>query len=69
MTLAAAAPAPNAVTVDDYIRNIRAWIASIRQRTDTRSVWLFGHSEGGLIALATAPGVVDAVAGFVTKRR
>ncbi|AJC23176.1 hydrolase [Pandoraea pulmonicola] len=44
----------NAVTVDDYVRDTRAWIDAIRAKTGTPCVWLLGHSEGGLMALATA---------------
>jgi len=47
-----AAPDPNAVTVDDYVEDVRSWIASARQRTRASCIWLLGHSEGALIALA-----------------
>ena len=45
---------PNAVTIDDYVMDVGAWVASIRKQTDARCVWLLGHSEGGLVALAAA---------------
>lgn len=49
-----AVPDANAVTIDDYVRDTGAWIAAIRQRTGIGCVWLLGHSEGGLVALAAA---------------
>ncbi|HEY4545312.1 MAG TPA: hypothetical protein VIG90_02640 [Pedomonas sp.] len=51
---AAASPDPNAVTMDDYAPDTQTWIAAVRQRTGARCVWLLGHSEGGLVALAAA---------------
>ena len=45
---------PNAVTIDDYVTDVGAWIASIRKQTDAPCIWLLGHSEGGLVALAAA---------------
>jgi uncharacterized protein len=50
----AAVPDANAVTIADYATDIRSWIAAIQQRTSTGCVWLLGHSEGALVALATA---------------
>ena len=44
----------NKVTVADYVIDTHNWIASIRRATGARCVWLLGHSEGGLIALAAA---------------
>jgi uncharacterized protein len=44
----------NAVTIDDYVADIGSWIALIRRRTGASCVWLLGHSEGGLVALAAA---------------
>lgn len=45
---------PNAVTIADYATDVRNWVASIRERTGARCVWLLGHSEGGLVAITTA---------------
>jgi uncharacterized protein len=50
----AAVPDANAVTIADYVTDVRAWIGVIRQRTNAQCVWLLGHSEGGLVALAAA---------------
>jgi len=44
----------NAVTIDDYVADITNWTAVIRKRTGATCVWLLGHSEGGLVALAAA---------------
>lgn len=51
---AGAVPDANAVTIEDYARDTRAWVAATRQRTGAGCVWLLGHSEGGLVALLTA---------------
>ena len=44
----------NKVTIADYATDTHNWVASIRKRTGQRCVWLLGHSEGSLIALAAA---------------
>jgi uncharacterized protein len=44
----------NAVTIADYAIDVRSWIAAIQGRTGAGCVWLLGHSEGALVALATA---------------
>ena len=43
---------PNAVTIADYVTDIDAWVSVIRRHTGALSIWLLGHSEGGLVALA-----------------
>jgi pimeloyl-ACP methyl ester carboxylesterase len=50
----AAIPDPNAVTIGAYGDDVASWIASARAATGVQCVWLLGHSEGGLIALAAA---------------
>ena len=50
----AAVADPNAVTIGAYATDVRNWVAAIRQRTGGRCVWLLGHSEGALVALAAA---------------
>ncbi|MEP7130117.1 MAG: alpha/beta fold hydrolase [Sphingomicrobium sp.] len=45
---------PNAVTIADYAADAHEWAEALRERTGARCVWLLGHSEGGLIALAAA---------------
>ncbi|OUI81018.1 hydrolase [Gluconobacter sp. DsW_056] len=49
----------NHVTIADYAADVRNWIAVIRARTGARCVWLAGHSEGGLVALASVQGQAD----------
>jgi pimeloyl-ACP methyl ester carboxylesterase len=51
---AAAVVDPNAVTIADYVADTDAWVQAIRATTGAPCVWLIGHSEGGLVALATA---------------
>lgn len=55
----AAIPDPNAVTVADYAADARTWVEALRTRTGRRCIWLLGHSEGGLVALAAAQGRDD----------
>jgi pimeloyl-ACP methyl ester carboxylesterase len=45
---------PEAVTIADYATDVAAWARVIRERTGNGCVWLIGHSEGGLVALAAA---------------
>lgn len=49
----------NAVTIPDYVADVRSWVTVIRQRTHAPCVWLLGHSEGGLVALVAAQTVPD----------
>lgn len=51
---AAATPDANAVTIDAYAEDAHRWIDAIRARTGAPCLWLLGHSEGGLVALAAA---------------
>jgi pimeloyl-ACP methyl ester carboxylesterase len=54
----------NAVSVDIYAEDIRAWIDAIKAETDVDCVWLVGHSEGALMVSAAAQGRSD-VCGLV----
>lgn len=45
---------PNKVTISDYTGDARKWIDVGLNESGAKCVWLAGHSEGGLIALATA---------------
>jgi pimeloyl-ACP methyl ester carboxylesterase len=56
---AAAVPDPNAVTIRDYADDVRRWSATLREHTGAPCVWLLGHSEGGLVALAAAKDAPD----------
>ncbi len=49
-----AAADPNAVTVKDYAGDVHAWVKVIREQTSVPCVWVAGHSEGGLVALASS---------------
>jgi pimeloyl-ACP methyl ester carboxylesterase len=55
---------PNAVTIKDYAGDVHAWVKVIRERTNVPCVWVAGHSEGGLVALA-ASGNSDGLCGLV----
>ena len=50
---------PNNVTIADYAADAHAWAAELRRRTGAPCVWLAGHSEGSLIALAAAQNPSD----------
>jgi pimeloyl-ACP methyl ester carboxylesterase len=50
---------PNAVSVDIYASDYRAWIDAIRAETGRKCVWLLGHSEGALMVSAAAEGRKD----------
>ena len=44
----------NAVTIPDYVADVQSWTRVIRERTKASCIWLLGHSEGGLVAMAAA---------------
>lgn len=55
----------NQVTIADYAADAHAWAKSARAATGAPCVWLLGHSEGGLVALAagqTAQGICGVIA-------
>ena len=51
---AEAVPDANAATIGDYVHDTHRWIGTIIEKTQSKCVWLLGHSEGGLVALAAA---------------
>ena len=53
-TSAAATPDANDVTIADYASDVHSWVATLRQSTGAACVWLIGHSEGALVAMASA---------------
>jgi pimeloyl-ACP methyl ester carboxylesterase len=50
----AAVADPNKVTIGDYATDTHNWVRSIRHDTHAKCIWVLGHSEGALIALAAA---------------
>lgn len=56
---------PNEVKLDDYVQDTRNWVSAIHQRTSSQRIWLIGHSEGGLIALATLATHIPFICGLV----
>lgn len=61
---ASAIPDANDVVIDDYATDVHSWVAAIRARTGASSVWVLGHSEGGLVALLAARQSAD-IAGLI----
>jgi len=49
-----AAADANAVTISDYAGDVHAWVKVIREQAKVPCVWVAGHSEGGLVALASS---------------
>lgn len=49
----------NAVTIEDYVDDVRSWVDVAQRETGAKCVWLLGHSEGGLVALAASDRVPD----------
>jgi pimeloyl-ACP methyl ester carboxylesterase len=47
----------NGVTIADYVADVRSWTEAIRKNSGTSCVWVLGHSEGALVALAAAESV------------
>jgi hypothetical protein len=43
---------PDAVSIADYASDAHNWADALRKRTGAKCIWILGHSEGGLIALA-----------------
>ena len=50
---------PNKVTVAAYAGDAHQWAKVLRAKTGAKCVWLIGHSEGVLIALAAAQDTSD----------
>ncbi|EKZ6372358.1 alpha/beta fold hydrolase [Klebsiella aerogenes] len=53
-TSAMAVEDANAVTIADYVDDVRAWVKVLRRQMYNPCIWVLGHSEGGLVALASA---------------
>lgn len=54
-----AVPDANAVTLADYASDIGSWAAKLRETQGDSCLYLLGHSEGGIVALAAAPQIDD----------
>lgn len=50
----AAIPDANKVTITDYASDVHNWVAAIQKQSGVTCVWVLGHSEGALVALAAA---------------
>lgn len=62
---AAAAPSEADFTFRDNVSDARLWIDETLSRTGLSCVWLVGHSEGALVALATASNDDPQICGLV----
>lgn len=62
---AAAAPSEAGFTFADNISDARLWMDEALARTGLRCVWLVGHSEGALVALATASNDDPKICGLI----
>ena len=40
----------NAVTIADYVDDVRSWVDVLRRHMNTPRIWILGHSEGGASA-------------------
>ncbi|MEH3087888.1 MAG: alpha/beta fold hydrolase [Xylophilus ampelinus] len=54
---ASAVSNPNDVTISAYADDVARWVSALRQRSQASCIWVLGHSEGGVVALAAAPHV------------
>ncbi len=44
----------NAVTIADYVDDVQSWVKVLKSEIHTPCIWILGHSEGGIVALASA---------------
>lgn len=44
----------NDVSIGGYAEDVTSWISALKAKTGEDCIWLAGHSEGGLVALAAA---------------
>ncbi|MBR0551111.1 alpha/beta fold hydrolase [Sphingomonadaceae bacterium LXI357] len=55
----------NKVTIGAYVDDVASWVSRIRDRTGAPCVWVIGHSEGALVALAAGQ-KLDHLCGLVS---
>lgn len=56
---------PNDVTIAAYAQDVRSWVDTLRTETGRDCLWLLGHSEGGLVAMAAAVESAEGVCGLL----
>ncbi|MGA8399741.1 MAG: alpha/beta fold hydrolase [Stellaceae bacterium] len=61
----AAIPNANEVTIADYASDVLGWAKAIRDKTGAKCIWVLGHSEGGLVAMAAAKDNPPDICGLV----
>ncbi len=61
----AAIPNANEVTIADYASDVHGWAKAIRDKTGAKCIWVLGHSEGGLVAMAAAKDNPPDICGLV----
>lgn len=44
----------NAVTIAYYVDDVQSWVKVLKSEIHTPCIWILGHSEGGIVALASA---------------
>jgi uncharacterized protein len=49
----------NDVTITDYVADVESWVTVVMAVTHRDCVWVLGHSEGGLVALAAGQKVAN----------
>lgn len=47
---------PNSLTLSDYVSDVKDWITLLRRDRRFSKIYLMGHSEGALLAIAAAAG-------------
>ena len=55
----------NDVTINDYVGDVTAWAADLRERTGHDCAWIAGHSEGAVVALRVAADAPDGICGVL----
>ena len=61
---AGAAKNADAVTIADYADDVQSWMTVLKNEAHAPCVWVLGHSEGGLVAMAAAKNLQGAC-GFI----